>query len=157
MRLQLRVARQDHYSNGSVLLSFDAYMMVPTAGESGTLSVSVQDGSGPWTGSMNVSFPVTGENNATMQVRSVCLDACCFPETLLSGIVQNWTASYMQTGVACVFRERLPVSLWQSLRREKSWDLRNQRFSHSGHAGHGPRSTGSWQDGWQPLWLSSAC
>lgn len=68
------VARQDHYSNGSVLLSIDVYMMNPTAGASGTLAASVQDGSGPWTASKNVSFPTTGENNATLQVQSICLD-----------------------------------------------------------------------------------
>ena len=62
------VARQDHYNNGSVLLSFDAFLQAPTAGESGTLSVSVNDGSGPWTASRNITLPVTGENNATVQV-----------------------------------------------------------------------------------------
>lgn len=62
------VARQDHYTNGSVLLSFDVFMNAPVAGESGTLTASVQDGSGPWTVSKNVSLPVTGENNATVQV-----------------------------------------------------------------------------------------
>ena len=68
------MARQDHYSNGSVLLSFDVYMMNPKAGESGTLTAAVQDGSGPWTVSKNVSFPTTGENNATMQVQTFPLD-----------------------------------------------------------------------------------
>ncbi len=46
------------------------------AGESGTLTASVQDGSGPWTVSKNVSFPTTGENNATLQVQSFCLQVC---------------------------------------------------------------------------------
>jgi len=67
------VARQDHYSNGTVLLSFDVYMNAPTAGESGMLTASVQDGSGPWTASKNVSLPVTGENNATLQVPPVLM------------------------------------------------------------------------------------
>ena len=70
------VARQDHYSNGSVLLSLDVYVTAPTAGESGTLTASVQDGSGPWTVSKNASFPTTGENNATLQVQSFCLQVC---------------------------------------------------------------------------------
>ncbi|CAK0764706.1 hypothetical protein CVIRNUC_003185 [Coccomyxa viridis] len=62
------VVRQEHNSNGSVTLSFDAYLNAPVAGEVGTLAIAVQDGSGPWNATQNVSLPTTGENKATVQI-----------------------------------------------------------------------------------------
>ena len=85
------VARQEHNSNGSVLLSFDAYLMAPMAGEAGTLTVAVQDGSGPWNATQNVSLPTTGENKATVQVgwaycvQSYHITAFCGSAELQSG------------------------------------------------------------------------
>ena len=82
------VVRQEHNSNGSVLLSFDAYLMAPAAGEVGTIAVAVQDGSGPWNATQNVSLPTTGENKATVQVCPGLLCAAlphhCTPVGVLS-------------------------------------------------------------------------
>ena len=71
------VVRQEHNSNGSVTLSFDAYLNAPVAGEVGTLAIAVQDGSGPWNATQNVSLPTTGENKATVQVCPACSVQSC--------------------------------------------------------------------------------
>ncbi|EIE20788.1 glycoside hydrolase [Coccomyxa subellipsoidea C-169] len=59
---------QQHLSNGSVVLVFEAFLSAPRAGETGTLTVSATDGSGPWSASQNISITSAGENNATVQV-----------------------------------------------------------------------------------------
>lgn len=61
---------QQHLSNGSVVLTFEAFLSAPHAGETGTLIASVTDGSGPWSASKNITMSSTGENNATVQVRT---------------------------------------------------------------------------------------
>ena len=60
---------QQHLSNGSVVLVFEAFLSAPRAGETGTLTVSATDGSGPWSASQNISITSAGENNATVQVK----------------------------------------------------------------------------------------
>lgn len=59
---------QQHLSNGSVVLVFEAFLSAPHAGETGILTVSTTDGSGPWLASQNISFSSAGESNATIQV-----------------------------------------------------------------------------------------
>ena len=129
------MARQDHYSNGSVLLSLDAYMMVPTAGESGNLMAYVQDGSAPWTISKNVTFPTTGENNATLQVLSMRLDCCSFPATSASGAAWRWLSAHLQSAprshlqipnpslvLGRLFRGRDIHCITLEICRPRSWD-----------------------------------
>ncbi|CAL8468004.1 g7542 [Coccomyxa elongata] len=59
---------QQHLNNGSVVLFFEAFLNAPHAGETGTLTVSTTDGSGPWSASKNITISTAGENNATVQV-----------------------------------------------------------------------------------------
>ncbi len=61
--------RQQHLNNGSVVLFFEAFLNAPRAGETGTLTVSTTDGSGPWSASKNITISTAGESNATVQVR----------------------------------------------------------------------------------------
>jgi hypothetical protein len=63
-------ARQEHLPNGTIILSFDAYLDAPHAGESGTLQASVTDGSAQWSASENITFSQAGESNFTVQVHS---------------------------------------------------------------------------------------
>lgn len=60
---------QQHLNNGSVVLSFEAFLNAPHAGESGTLNVFTTDGSGPWSATKNITISSAGETNTTVQVR----------------------------------------------------------------------------------------
>lgn len=60
--------RQEHNPNGTIILSFDAYLQAPHAGETGTLKAFVTDGSAQWAGSKQITIGSSGENNFTLQV-----------------------------------------------------------------------------------------
>lgn len=63
--------RQQHLANGSVVLSLDAVLQTPHAGETGTLSAGTTDGSGPWAAQQHVTLSKAGENVVTLQARTL--------------------------------------------------------------------------------------
>jgi hypothetical protein len=64
--------RQQHLSNGSVLLSFDAVLHAPRAGEAGTLQAASTDGSA-WAAQQRVTLAQAGENVVAVQVTALLL------------------------------------------------------------------------------------